>query len=323
MLSKLLEDIHTIKDENLLVGYDKSDDAAVYKISDDLAIVQTVDFFPPIVDDPFMFGQIAACNAISDIYAMGATPKLGLNVMCITKTMDKEVVHEILHGGYEKAKEANMVIAGGHTINAPEPKYGLSVTGFVNPHKILANSTSSEGDVIILTKALGVGILTTAGKAGLANKEVLKKVEDQMATLNKYACEKMLKYDVHSCTDVTGFALIGHGYEMAKGSNLQMNIDSSKIPYFKEAVDFAKMGLVPEGAYRNRDYAEKYCIFENVEISMQDILFDPQTSGGLLISVNEKDANKLINDLKNTIEYAEIIGFMSKIENVDKYIKIK
>ena len=216
MLSQILQGIPTVRDENLLVGYDTSDDAAVYKVSDDLAIVQTLDFFPPIVDDPFMFGQIAAANAISDVYAMGATPKIALNIMTVTPQMSKEMIHEVLRGGYEKAYEAGAVIAGGHTINDQEPKYGLSVTGFARPDEIRMNCTPLEGDVLLLTKPLGIGITTTANRAEMAPPELYQRAVRQMATLNKYACEIAQKYRVHSMTDVTGFALMGHATEMAR-----------------------------------------------------------------------------------------------------------
>lgn len=255
MLSQILQGIPTVKDENLLVGYDTSDDAAVYKVSDDLAIVQTLDFFPPIVDDPYMFGQIAAANAISDIYAMGATPKIALNIMTVTPQMSKEMIHEVLRGGYEKAYEAGVIIAGGHTINDQEPKYGLSVTGFACPDEIRMNCTPLEGDVLILTKPLGIGITTTANRAELAPPELYQRAVKQMATLNKYACEIAQKYRVHSMTDVTGFALMGHATEMARGSDLTIVIDSTKVPVLPGVQPLAEMGLIPEGAYRNRQFA--------------------------------------------------------------------
>jgi len=203
MLASLLGDIPVIKDENLLVGFDTSDDAAIYKVSEDLALVQTLDFFPPIVDDPYMFGQIAAANAISDIYAMGGEPKIALNILCIPKDLPSEAVHAVLAGGYAKAAEAGVIIAGGHSIHDKEPKYGLSVTGFIDPHRILCNNCAQEGDVLILTKALGTGILNTAQKAEMLESEQYEPVVKQMATLNKAARDIMMGYDVHSCTDVT------------------------------------------------------------------------------------------------------------------------
>ncbi|MDO5564461.1 MAG: selenide, water dikinase SelD [Eubacteriales bacterium] len=322
LLAKLLKDIKVVEDPNLIVGFDKSDDASVYKINEEIAIVQTVDFFPPIVDDPFLYGAIAATNAISDIYAMGAKPKTALNVMCIPQDLPQEVVHNILRGGYEKAYEAGVIISGGHTIISEEPKYGLAVTGFVNPNKILKNCSSKDGDVIILTKPLGIGIITTASKVDLVEQNVLEKIYKQMATLNKISYEIMLKYDVHSCTDVTGFSLLGHSLEMAQGSNLTMHIDSKKVLFHKEAYDLAKMGLIPAGAYRNREYAEKHCKFSpNIDIPTTDILFDPETSGGLLISVSEKDSKKLFDELNSNMDGVSIIGYMSNKK--DSFIEVE
>ena len=256
-LAKLLDGIPTRSDERLLVGFDKSDDASVYKIDENTALVQTLDFFPPIVDDPEMFGEIAAVNAISDIYAMGADPKLALNIMCVTKDMPKESIQAILRGGYKKAYEAGVIITGGHTIHDQEPKYGLSVSGFVHPEKFLTNSGAKPGDVLILTKPLGVGILTTSAKAEFIDQKVMDKIYDQMRQLNKYARDIMVKYEVHSCTDVTGFGLLGHGYEMAQGSDVTIHFMTEEIPYHKEALSMADLGMIPEGAYRNRKYASE------------------------------------------------------------------
>lgn len=324
MLSQILQGIPTVKDENLLVGYDTSDDAAVYRVSDDLAIVQTLDFFPPIVDDPFMFGQIAAANAISDIYAMGATPKIALNIMTVTPQMPKEMIHEVLRGGYEKAYEAGVVIAGGHTINDQEPKYGLSVTGFARPEKIQMNCTPKEGDLLILTKPLGIGIITTANRAELADAALYQRAVRQMATLNKYACEIARKYRIHSMTDVTGFALMGHATEMARGSDLTIVIDSGKVPVLPGVLPLAEMGLIPEGAYRNRQFAGPTARFaESVPLAMQDVLYDPQTSGGLLIAVEEQDARALLQELQqcDKVPGAEIIGYVEKQSDCSIYVK--
>lgn len=313
-LVKLLEGFRTHTDPNLIVGYDKSDDASVYKINDDTAIVQTTDFFPPIVDDPYLYGQIAAANALSDVYAMGGEPKLALNVMCIQESMDKTTVQEILRGGYDKAYEAGAIITGGHTIHAAEPVYGLAVSGFVHPDKVLTNSGACPGDELILTKPLGVGIITTAAKADLVEKKLLDKIYAQMATLNKYARDIMVKYDVHSCTDVTGFSLLGHGLEMAQGSECTLNLYVDKIPYHTEAYEFADMGFVPAGAYRNREYAEAgVCVEGKVSRPMMDICFDPQTSGGLLIAINPEDALSCVDEMKASGVDAVIIG-----EAVDK-----
>ncbi len=311
-LSQLLDGLPVIKDEKLLVGFDKSDDAAVYKINDDMALVQTLDFFPPIVDDPWLFGQIAAANAISDVYAMGGEPKLALNIMTVIEAMTREAIHEILRGGYEKAFEAGAIISGGHTINDTEPKYGLSVTGFVHPKKILTNSGARPGDVLILTKPLGIGIITTAAKAGLVPEALTAKINQQMAELNRKSRDNMVNYEVHSCTDVTGFSLIGHCCEMAEGSNATINLMAAGINYHKEALEYASMGMIPAGAYKNRDFAEgRTEISASVSLPLADIMFDPQTSGGLLISVAEKDSQHLLNDLLHHTD-AAIIGYVSE-----------
>ena len=219
-LSRLLEGFQTHSDPRLIVGYDKSDDASVYVLDENTALVQTTDFFPPIVDDPFLYGQIAAANALSDVYAMGGEPKLALNILCLPDSMDSAAVQELLRGGYAKAYEAGAIITGGHTIHGAEPIYGLAVSGFVHPKKVLTNSGARPGDVLILTKPLGIGILTTAAKADLVAQPVLDRIYRQMAALNKTARDIMVRYPVHSCTDVTGFSLLGHSYEMAQGLSL-------------------------------------------------------------------------------------------------------
>lgn len=315
VLVKLLDNLPVHRDERLIVGYDKSDDASVYVINEDTAIVQTVDFFPPIVDDPWLFGQIAACNALSDVYAMGGEPKLAMNVMTISKEMSREAVHEVLRGGYEKAYEAGTIITGGHTIEDLEPKYGLSVTGFVHPKKVLSNAGAKTGDVLILTKPLGIGILTTAAKADMVEDDLLKKIYAQMARLNKTARDCMVKYEIHSCTDVTGFSLMGHGYEMAAGSERTIHFMTDKILYYKEAFEMADMGFVPAGAYRNRDYTKDHIEWKkDTHRAMQDILFDPQTSGGLLIAVAEKDADALVDELQSKMDGVSVVGYVTELE---------
>ena len=308
-----MDGIPTRNDTRLLVGYDKSDDASVYAVRDDLALVQTVDFFPPIVDDPFLFGQIAAANALSDVYAMGAEPRLAMNVMCIAPQMGQDAVKAVLEGGYNKAYEANVLITGGHTIEDKEPKYGLAVTGFVHPDKLLRNSSAKEGDVLILTKPLGVGILMTAAQGDFVDDSLLKKIYEQMACLNKKARDIMIQYDVHSCTDVTGFGLLGHACEMARGSKKTIHFDLSAIPYHQEAYKMAAMGLVPAGAYRNRDFASPDITMKQTAAEpLLDILYDPQTSGGLLIAVAEKDASALERNLQEAIPCAKRIGYVTK-----------
>ena len=312
-LAKLLEDIKTRTDERLIVGFDKSDDASVYKVTEDLAIVQTTDFFPPIVDDPFLYGQIAAANAISDVYAMGGEPRLALNILCAAESMEEDWIRDILKGGYDKAYEAGVIISGGHTIRGAEPIYGLAVTGFVHPGKLLTNSSAQAGDVLVLTKPLGVGIITTAAKAGLTEKKLMDVIYAQMAFLNKYARDIMVKYPVSSCTDVTGFGLLGHSYEMACGSDTTLVLESDKIRYHREAYEFASMGFVPAGAYRNRSYVGEHIRNgAGADRALCDILYDPQTSGGLLISVPEKEAENLLKELVDSGIGAFQCGYVTK-----------
>lgn len=309
LLAKLLSGLPVRPDAQLLVGYDTSDDAAVYRISDELALVQTVDFFPPIVDDPRLFGQIAAANALSDVYAMGGTPKLALNVLCVSPRMPDEAVREVLRGGYEKVYEAGAVIAGGHSIQAPEPKYGLAVTGFVHPARILRNDRARAGDVLILTKPLGVGVTVTARKAGLADEALCRRAEAQMAALNRTARDIMVNFDVEGCTDVTGFGLLGHTLEMARGGGVTAVLESGAVPLLPGVGELASLGLLPEGMYRNRQFAE--CAVraaEGVSRATLDLLYDPQTSGGLLIAVRERDAMALLNRLRDSLPCAECIG---------------
>lgn len=308
VLAELLGDIQIHHDPNLLVGFDKSDDASVYRINDDLALVQTVDFFPPIADDPYLFGQIAATNALSDVYAMGGEPKTALNIMCVPENMPKEAVHEILRGGYDKVYEAGAVITGGHSIYDDEPKYGLAVTGFVDPKKMLTNSAAQPGDVLILTKPIGIGILTSAMKADLCEEETKSYAYTLMSTLNKAARDVMIQYRVHSCTDVTGFGLLGHSYEMAQGSDVEITLNTQAIDLIPEALSFARMGVLPAGMYRNRKYAESAVEGGAVELAVQDMLYDPQTSGGLLIAVDPNDADALFAALQGKVPSAQKIG---------------
>lgn len=303
-------------DPNLLVGFDTSDDASVYKISENTALIQTVDIFPPVVDDPYEYGQIAAVNSLSDVYAMGGNPKLALNIFCFPENLPKDVVQAILQGGYEKVQEAGAIITGGHTIQDSEPKYGLSVTGFAHPSEILVNDNVREGDVLILTKALGTGILTTAVKADLLQKGSYKKLIESMTQLNKNAAEIMKNYDINSCTDVTGFGLLGHAFEMAYGSGISIKLDHSKLPILPEAKEMAEMGIIPAGAYKNREYLDDVVLIkDNVPLSAADILFDPQTAGGLLISLPESEGVKLDAALKSAGVVSAIIGYAEKFDD--------
>ena len=307
-LAQLLEGLPVRRDPNLLVGFDKSDDASIFRISGELALVQTVDFFPPIADDPRLFGRIAAANALSDVYAMGGEPKLCLNIMAVPKDMPPETVHQILRGGYEKVYEAGALITGGHSILDDEPKYGLAVTGFVHPEKMLTNSGARPGDVLLLTKPLGLGVLTTAAKADMAPPEAMERACALMTTLNKSARDAMVKYRVHACTDVTGFGLLGHGLEMAQGSGVELEIDVGAVDFIPEAAELAKMGVLPEGMYRNRFFAEGSVDPGAAELRRQDLLYDPQTSGGLLMAADPADAEALYAELKGCVPSAQRIG---------------
>ena len=293
------------------MGIGGADDAGVYRISDDLAIVQTVDFFTPVVDDPYSFGQIAAANAMSDIYAMGGVPKTAMNLVAFpVKQMDMDILRQIIRGGLDKVKEAGVVLIGGHSVEDSELKYGLSVTGFIHPDRVLTNRGLQSGDCLILTKPLGSGIINTAIKGGLASDEIIWSITRLMATLNRDSAEIMKDYPVHACTDITGFGLLGHLAEMVTGSGLGVEILTQKVPIIKEALDYAGMGLVPAGAYANREFRQDMISFApSVDRLFQDILFDPQTSGGLLISVGPEIVEDLLAQLKDKgINEAAIIG---------------
>lgn len=309
ILHQALQQLPKFNDPNLLVGFETNDDACVYKINDSVVAIQTVDFFPPMVDDPFIFGQVAASNALSDIYAMGGNPAVAMNLMCFPSCLDITVMQTILEGGYSKVLEAGAVIAGGHTISDSTPKYGLCVTGFANPNDILTNSSAQIGDVLILTKPLGIGIMNTASKAQLLDDAQLKITTDVMVTLNKYAKEAMYGLEVHACTDVTGFSMIGHAYEMASGSNKTIEIYTDSVPKIEGALDFAAIGILPEGMYNNLHYLEDKVIYKNnLPQNMKDLVFDPQTSGGLLISISEKDAKEYLSRMEAYTSWVKIIG---------------
>ena len=314
-LSRLLEDLKVHYDPNLLVGFDKSDDASVYKVSEDLALVQTVDFFPPIADDPYLFGQIAATNALSDVYAMGGEPKLALNIMAVPKNMPKEAVHELLRGGYDKVYEAGALITGGHSIHDDEPKYGLAVTGFVHPGKILTNSGAKPGDVLFFTKPLGLGVVTSAAKADLAEPDTMALAYEMMTTLNKSARDVMVQYRIHACTDVTGFGMLGHLYEMARGSEVRIRVDTSAVRFLPQALELARMGILPEGMYRNRDFAQEAVDPGRVELAVQDLLYDPQTAGGLVMACDPADADLLWSALQDAVPCAQKIGTVEKYDD--------
>ena len=286
-------------DENVLIDASTNDDAGVYRISDELALIQTVDFFTPIVDDPYDFGQIAAANALSDVYAMGGAPKTALNIVAFPAgRLSNDVLKAMLEGGAEKLREAGVVLLGGHSVEDDELKYGLSVTGFVHPQKILANRGLQSGNCLVLTKALGTGVIATAIKGGLASENLVSQVTRQMAMLNKYAAEIVQHYQVSACTDVTGFGLIGHLAEMITGTDVGVQLQCGSIPLLAEAYDFAAMGFVPAGAHKNRKYRQDIVVAQDgFDQVLRDLLFDPQTSGGLLIGCPEIQAVRLVEDL--------------------------
>ena len=296
-------------DPNLLVGYDSSDDAAVYKVSDDVAMIQTVDFFPPVVDNPYTFGQIAATNALSDVYAMGGQPTLAMNLLAFPSCLPVEAVGDILAGGASKVVEAGAVIAGGHSIEDQEPKYGLCVTGLVHPSRILTNSGAKEGDILVLTKPLGTGILSTAAKAELLEEKAYKQMVELMTTLNKYAAQAVGPIALSACTDVTGFGLVGHVKEMAEGCGSTIELWAGKIPIVPKALELARDGIIPAGAYRNMDFTANDTLEDSaVPREVLDCLYDSQTAGGLLLSVPEDRLQELLTRLTDAGVPAAAVG---------------
>ena len=312
VLSHVLEKLpRGPENPDLLVGYDSKDDAAVYGISDDTAVVQTLDFFPPMVDDPYTFGKIAAANALSDIYAMGGDVKTALNIVCFPESADLNILGEIMRGGSEKVLEAGGILAGGHSINDTDVKYGLSVMGLVHPERIWSNNGGRPGDRLIFTKKLGVGIVCTANRVGEASEEAMAEAIASMTTLNKTASEIGRNYEIHACTDVTGFGFLGHLHEMMDGK-LSCRIQAEKVPRIEEALHHAEEFLLTAAGQKNRNYVEKYVKFKNIAFAMEELLFDPQTSGGLLMAVGADEAEDLRNELRAAGLPAEIVGEIVK-----------
>lgn len=301
-----------MKDNNLIVGIDTADDAAVYKLSNEIATIQTLDFFTPIVDDPYIFGQIAAANSLSDVYAMGGKPIVALNIVGFPNCLSIDILGEILRGGADKVLEAGAVVVGGHSIQDDEPKYGLSVTGVVHPERVLKNYGAAIGDILILTKPLGTGIINTAIKGELASEQAYKNAVKIMTYLNKYAGEIITDYHISCCTDITGFSFMGHGYEMANPSNKTLRIYKDAIPYIKEAKEYAEMGLIPRGCYKNKNYLDGKYLLKSVEQWMEDILFDPQTSGGLLFCCKPNDYIEIIQRLEKLEIQSSIVGVVEE-----------
>ena len=310
VLSEILENLPNVHDPKLIVGFDTSDDACVYRLTDEIAAIHTVDFFTPIVDDPYWFGQIAAANALSDVYAMGGLPAVAMNLLCVPNCLSLQTIRKILEGGHDKAVEAGCVIAGGHTIQDPEPKYGLCVTGYVHPDKVLRNAGARPGDALVLTKAIGTGVITTGAKADLVEEADYRAAMESMATLNAAPAKVMLDFDcVHACTDITGFGLLGHADEMAVGSGATIRLESGALPLLPGALDLAEMGIIPSGAYRNMDYVKPRLRVEPTALQARvDLIADPQTSGGLLIALPRPQAEELVERLRPTAPVSCIVG---------------
>ena len=313
-LGKALKGLDKYRDENILVGFGTADDASVYKLDGELCLLQTLDFFTPVVDDPYLFGQISAANSLSDIYAMGGKPLTALNVVCFPKKLGMDVLNQILKGGMDKAHEAGIVIAGGHTVDDEEPKYGLSVTGIVKKEDMISNSTAKEGDILILTKPLGSGVLTTALKKGIKNEEDIREIIEVMSQLNKGAAEIMLKYPVSACTDVTGFGFLGHLSEMTKASNLRGVIINRDVPMLEEAIPLCRDWKMPGGSFANIEFLKGYVEVEKgVDEGRLNCLYDAQTSGGLIIAIDEEHGKKMVEELKNAgYNYTSIVGFLER-----------
>ncbi|WP_330603673.1 selenide, water dikinase SelD [Mogibacterium timidum] len=321
VLSDILSKLPKIRDERVLVGFDSSDDACVYKVSDDVAIINSIDFFPPIVDDPYMFGQIAAANSLSDIYAMGGTPKLAMNLLTFPEKLPLAAVEAILEGGNDKVNEAGAMTTGGHSINDKEPKYGLSVTGFAHPDDILSNS-ASEGDYLVITKKIGSGVLTSADKVDFLNKSESDELSRTMAELNKYAFEATAGVKVDGCTDITGFGLLGHGAEMARAGDVTLEVFTERIPLMSRALEFAAQGILPAGAHNNMAFLSEDVMDYSVGLKQEqiDMLYDPQTSGGLLLAVKEPELERLQYQLREKGCENAVIGRFKK--RTSHYIEI-
>jgi selenide,water dikinase len=299
------------QDPNLIVGLDRADDAGVYKISDDLALIQTVDFFTPIVDDPFCFGQIAVANALSDVYAMGGVPKTAMNLVAFPiKTMGISVLQRILEGGLDMMRQAGVVLVGGHSIEDKELKYGIAVTGFIHPDRVIQNTGLQPGDKLILTKPLGTGIINTAIKRGAASAAATEKITRLMTALNQQAAAVMQNYPVSACTDITGFGLLGHLSEMIVDTPCGILLYPDRIPVIAEVFEYAKLGFIPGGAFKNKEFRSAMVSFsDQVDPILQNILFDPQTSGGLLIGTPDQSADALLHGLiDGGVESSAIIG---------------
>jgi selenide,water dikinase len=314
---QVLHSLPKFEDADLIVGVETSDDAGVFRLRPDLAIVNTVDFFTPIVDDPYTFGQIAGANALSDIYAMGAEPKTAMNIVCFPKgKMDIQVLAQVLKGGAEKAKESGTVVVGGHSIIDEEIKYGMAITGVIHPDRVIRNVGVQEGDALVLTKPLGTGIISTALKRKKASKESIQAAVASMTALNKTASAIMRNYPVHACSDITGYGLLGHALEMASGSSVTLILQSAKLPVLHRAARLAEKGYLTGGCKRNREYLQdKITVDKSIREGLVEVAFDPQTSGGLLIALAQKHAPKLVEELHaNGVKAATTVGYATSLQ---------
>ncbi|OGP11500.1 MAG: selenide, water dikinase SelD [Deltaproteobacteria bacterium RIFCSPLOWO2_12_FULL_43_16] len=309
-LAQVLRQLPEVTDKNLLVGAEHADDAGVYKLTDDIAVVNTLDFFPPIIDDPYTFGQIAAANALSDVYAMGGVPRLAMNIVAFPASLDLSILQEIIKGSTDKLKEAGVILVGGHSIEDKEIKYGLSVTGLVHPQKIITNAGAKPRDKLILTKPIGVGVITTALKNGKAKPEDAQDAIESMKALNDEASRIMQEVGVNACTDITGFGLIGHAMEMAEASSASIMFNIKNIPFFPKAIDLVKKSANhPKTIKSNREYlASNLRMPDDIKPEQANLLYDPQTSGGLLISVSPEKSQKLVEQLSAAKILAAIVG---------------
>ena len=310
MLTEVLSDVVGFQDPNVLVGFETADDAGVYLLDDQTALVQTVDFFTPIVDDPYTYGQIAAANSLSDVYAMGGTPRFALSIVGFPEDqLDPAILKDIIRGGTDKMLEARVAVIGGHSVKDPEIKFGYCVTGIVDPQRVLTNRNAQPGDRLILTKPLGTGIVATAIKYGKCPKSVEIEATRWMLLLNREVRDQFADLPLHSVTDVTGFGLLGHAYEMALGSGVSLEIDSSKVPLIEGLEELAGKGMLPGGIQTNKEFVNTAVSFEgSVSKRLREILFDPQTSGGLLISAPPDSSSQLLESLTAHHIYAREIG---------------
>lgn len=309
----MLSRLPRLTDPRVLVGPETSDDAGVFRLNDQQALVQTVDFFAPVVDDPYLYGQTAAANSLSDVYAMGGVPLTALNIACFPTCLTVHEMGEIIRGGADKLQEAGVLLLGGHTVENPEPRFGMAVTGIVHPDAIWRNVGARPGDALLLTKPLGTGLLATAYKGGLLAAAAEQAMVQSMVTLNRTAAEVLRQTaEVHACTDITGFGLLGHLHELARGSQVGVEIRTSRLPILPDALAIANMGLVPAGAYRNREFVGEAASFSaDVPLAMQDLLFDPQTSGGLLAAIPPEQTDRVLAALAEAGVSSSCIGTVS------------